>query len=109
MAHHGQDPLRSGDPEKGREVFRKLVQEAKELEHALGDTGRYPQGALTKDDEGELRFAVGAKDGKVMLDFGKPVAWIGFDADQAIDIAMRLVKEAGRIKGVPMQVRIGRD
>lgn len=104
MAHHGQD---EGPIPEFVQQFRDMARQ--DLRQALGDTGAYPQGALTKDDEGELRFAVGVKDGKVVLDFGKPTAWIGFDADQAIQIAMMLVKHAGSIKGVPMTIRIGRD
>lgn len=106
MAHHGQGegPIQS----KILEELRSLTSHSS-LKDALGDTGRHPQGALTKDDEGELKFAVGRKDSKVVLDFGKPVSWIGFDPDQAIQIAMSLVKQDGQIKGVPMTLRIGRE
>lgn len=53
----------------------------------LGSTGRFPQGRLTPQDEGELMFAVGHKNGKVVVDFGKPVSWIGFEPEQAIQLA----------------------
>lgn len=104
MAHHGQ-----GDGPYTSEL-KKLMEAAAHpaLERALGDTGRYPQGQLTPDDEGELKLAVTAKDGKVVVDFGKPVAWIGFDADQAIELAMTLARRAGKVKGVPITIHIGR-
>lgn len=101
MAHHGPNP-------NAVENLRRVTEEIKELEHALGDTGKYPQGALNPDDEGELRYGI-ARDGqKVLINFGKPVAWIGFDADQAVELATELVKKAGEIKGVPVTLRIGR-
>ena len=76
---------------------------------ALGATGQFPQGKLNEDDEGEIAIGIARDGNKVLLNFGQPVAWIGFDADQAIQIATDLVKRAGEIKGVPMTLRIGRD
>jgi hypothetical protein len=103
MAHHG------STPKEHIESFRKLMQDKKALETVFGDTGQYPEGYLNKDDEGELRFGIARDGDKVVLNFGKEVAWIGFGADQAIQLAMSLVREAGRIKGIPVSLRIGRD
>lgn len=63
----------------------------------LGATGRFPQGKLTPQDEGEIRFAVGEKDEKVILDFGKATAWIGFEPEQAIQIAQIIQTHAYNI------------
>lgn len=60
----------------------------------LGATGRFPQGKLTPQDEGEIQFAIGEKDGKVILDFGKATAWIGFEPEQALLIAQILQTKA---------------
>ncbi len=51
---------------------------------------RYPRGKLTKDDEGELAIAIGHKDSAVVIDFGKPVVWIGFPPDQADQLADKI-------------------
>lgn len=102
MAHHGPNP-------DAVEHLRKMTERRKELEHAFGDTGQYPQGQLNPDDEGELRFGIARDGNKVVINFGKEVAWIGFDADQAIALAIALVRKAGEIKGMPMSIRIGRD
>ena len=56
----------------------------------LGETGRFTHGALTPDDEGELRFAVTASGGKVILAFGTPVEWIGMLPRQAQELANML-------------------
>ena len=62
----------------------------------LGATGRFPEGKITPDDEGELRFAVSQlSDGQIHIDFGKPVAWLTLPREVAIEFAMTLLKNAG--------------
>ncbi len=68
-------------------------------EHWFGATGMYPQGHLNDDDEGELRLGIGQSEGKVIINFGKSITWIAFDADQAIEIAGTILVEARKIKG----------
>lgn len=63
----------------------------------LGATGRYPDGKLNEDDEGELALKIGVKDGNVVLDFGKPVAWFAMPPDLAVDLAERLIARATKI------------
>lgn len=60
----------------------------------VGATGRFPQGRLTKDDEGELRIAVAVNGSKIIVHFGKPVAWIGLDADLARSLGRILIEKA---------------
>jgi hypothetical protein len=83
MAHHG-------DRHPG--MSRKLREQL-----GLGATGDYPQGRLTPDDEGGLCIAIGARDGKVIVDFGKAVSWIGFDPQQALELAASIEKRAREI------------
>jgi len=81
MAHH------SADTSFPPEFLRSM----------LGPTGKFPDGKLTDSDEGEIAIAVGSKDGKVVIDFGKPTAWIGFTPAQANDIADLLRKHAASV------------
>jgi len=39
-------------------------------------------------------LAIGTENGKVIMHFGEPCSWIGFNPDQAIDIAKALIKQA---------------
>ena len=40
---------------------------------------KYPDGKLKADDEGSLTMAIFVKDGRLVIDFGKDLSWIGFD------------------------------
>lgn len=60
-----------------------------------GPTGRFPQGKMHPSDEGELRIAITHKGGKVVIDFGKPTAWIGLDPERA-DALAELLKQHAR-------------
>jgi len=49
------------------------------------------------NDDGELQFDFGIKDGIVIVDFGKSVKWIGLppdDADEFAKIMMRVAHQA---------------
>lgn len=63
----------------------------------LGATGKFPQGVLNDNDEGELTIGIALDplDGLVHLDFGKPVAWTAFSPETAVQIARTLLKHAG--------------
>ena len=106
MAHHGSDPF-DGEPE-GMKKLRDAMQNSASFRGALGD---FPEGQLTKSDEGAVQFAIGVKDGKVVLDFGTPCAWVGMTPQQAADLAGVLLKrarEAGRLNGEVITVTLGK-
>lgn len=68
----------------------------------LGATGAFPRGQLCPEDEGEIRIAIAAdpRTGTVLIDFGKPIASIGFSAEQASDLADLLAAKALEVRGV---------
>lgn len=93
MSHHGND-----DPER-----RAVLSEA--MKQLMGE---YPKGRLNANDSGALAMAVGVENGKVRLDFPKPVAWVAFTPDEAMGLAEMLVKHAraaGSTK--PLSLRVG--
>lgn len=108
MSHHGTMPFEEG----GNEGIRKLLDEMKKASADYrGPVGAYPHGMLHKTDEGSLQFAVGAKDGKVVVDFGSPVAWFGLTPQQAMDLAgiiMQRAREAAAANGETVHLTIGR-
>lgn len=89
MSNHFSDPTLIPDSLKRR------------LTERLGATGRFPEGKLGKHDEGEIAFAVAAdpKHKKVLIDFGKPVAFLGMNPEQAVALGEMLIAKAGELKG----------
>jgi len=88
-------------------MMRDLMGSAADFRGALGD---FPEGELTKTDEGAIQFSVGEKDGKVVLDFGTPVVWVGMNPQQAADLASLILKrarEVGRKNGETVNFMIG--
>jgi hypothetical protein len=75
------------------EQFRKAMEPVRP-----GSTGQFPHGKLTPQDEGGIRFMVGSKDGVVIVDFGKPVAWLGMPPSDARALAESLVKHADAVE-----------
>lgn len=84
MSHHYQDM----DPE-----IRKMFQDIPKL----GATGKFPDGKLTEKDEGELQFAVGNKDNRILIEFGKPIRSLGMTKQEALKLAELLCKQANAI------------
>ena len=83
--------------------FQKLGQ----LEKELGPTGDHPAGRLVPHDEGGLIFGVTVFQGRVILDFGKPIRSIGFTRNDALELAEILrqrAKQCPPIIGVPGEI-----
>lgn len=65
----------------------------------LGATGKFPEGKMNQDDEGELQLGIKIIDGRIVINFGKPVAWLGFPADLAYKLANKLTELADSLTG----------
>jgi hypothetical protein len=63
----------------------------------LGGTGDFPRGKLNADDEGGLLMGIAVKDKTVVINFGKPVAWLGLDKMTAIKLGNAIIKHARSI------------
>lgn len=62
----------------------------------FGPTGEYPRGSMGPHDEGAIQFGVAHDDeGKVHVNFGKPVTWFAMPPEQAIHLARLLLRHAG--------------
>jgi hypothetical protein len=96
MAHHGSEEMM-----KARSQFMQQMElEAQRLE--LGATGRTPDGSVHETDEGEIRFGIAHDPNKrlVILNFGKPVTWVGMPPEQARDLGNSLIEHSMRCRGI---------
>jgi hypothetical protein len=76
----------------------------------IGKLDQFPDGKLGPHDEGAIQLGVGEMDGKVMIDFGTPVHWLGVSPQEAADLAMLIVARAravARKNGESLTVTIG--
>jgi hypothetical protein len=111
MSHHGRNPFDGEDGpgfQRRQKMMRDLLTTAAEFRGAMGE---FPQGKLTPQDEGAIRFAVGEQGGKVVIDFGTAVHWFAMTAQEAADLASILLSKArlvGRKNGETITLTIGK-
>lgn len=92
MSHHGQDD----------EAARDMSAAMKQI------FGEFPDGKLNPNDEGALAMVIGHEKQSVVMRFPKPVSWIGFTPEQAIDIAQSLIDQARKVGlNMPLVIRVG--
>ena len=102
MSHHSSKPFDETPEERAQ---REAMSDA--MAKLLGE---YPDGKLNQNDEGALALIIGNENGRVILRFPKPVAWIGFTPEQALEIAESLIQNARKCGGpVPLVLRVGGD
>ncbi len=95
--------LFGGDPKKNE----RFAEMKSHLERSIGKTGEFPEGKLTEKDEGGIQFAIAAKNDKVILQFGTPVAWMGMTPEKAVDFGELLINKAAEVGFVrPIKVTV---
>lgn len=106
MSHHADEPFDGPEFQKRHQLMRDLLNTT----GFRGAIGAYPDGQLSKADEGSIQFAVGESNGKVVIDFGTSVHWVGMTPQQAADLASTILKrarEVGRKNGETITMTIG--
>lgn len=91
--HHGN--------QESSDAMRKMFGPNEEL----GATGQFPDGKMSNDDEGEIKFAIAHSSEQVVVNLGKPVAWLAMSPQQAMDVADVLRNHAEQIMRRKNQVR----
>ena len=64
----------------------------------FGASGKFPDGKISRSDEGEITLGVTYDPTKdlVIINFGKPVAWLGLKPEQAAQFAQFILKNSTR-------------
>lgn len=93
-SHHGseRDPQQE---QKTREVMQRFMAQVER-----NAKRQYEHGRLNADDDGALAMAVAAdlKHQRIIIDFGKPVNWLGLRVEEAqglINMLMQKIRELG--------------
>jgi len=115
MSHHGNSPFDGEGPfdreqQNAFQARQRLMRDLLNTTGFRGAIGAFPDGKLTPQDEGNIQFAIGEQDGKVVIDFGTSVHWLGMTPQQAADFASAVLKrarEAGRKQGKTITMTIG--
>lgn len=111
MSHHSSDKslideinskfLRKEASDDG--LFKRnessLITQAKaaQLQSSLGPTGDFPAGKLAPQDEGGLMMGITCFNGRLIIDFGKPVHSVGFTKKEALEFAKTLQARAATL------------
>ncbi len=104
MAHHGTGPFDDFNNERFADQWKKSMpaDQADRIDAAikkspmsdLGATNKFPDGKLNDTDEGEIMVGITSVEDRVVINFGKPVHWVGFTKEQAKQIAESLLKHS---------------
>lgn len=95
MAHHGSEPLEEHD--RLRRQVREFAVDA-----ALGATDKFPRGKVNEQDEGGIMMAVAHDHGTktVVINFGKPTAWLALEYENAIELSNMIRDSAFALRGI---------
>ena len=104
MSHHGNRPLEELGLGKLAESIEPTTQE--ELLKALQSMAdiepeyqkEFPDDRLNKDDEGIIAFRITNAHGRIVIDFGKSVHWVGFTAKEAKGLAELILKHVKEVE-----------
>jgi hypothetical protein len=89
MSHHSQEIFEQQHSAEFSKQFKDMFSPLPNI----GATGKFPDGKINEKDEGELQFAMTVSDGRLIMNFGKPVAWIGFEKEQVEELISYLTKK----------------
>jgi hypothetical protein len=98
-SHHGSPA--SNEPQM--ETMRRLLDQFENKARR-----EYPQGRMGADDDGALSYAVAAdkKNGTVVINFGKPVVWLGLAPADVAKLVQCLIAKAKEVAKEPFTVEI---
>lgn len=87
MAHHWNQFENQMSKDELEKLFSKSPDQP-------GATGKFPDGKIDPLDEGEIRIGIGIVEGRIVIEFGKPISSIGFTKDEALRIGQDLIERA---------------
>lgn len=58
---------------------------------------------MKEKDQAQLAITITAEDGFVFVDFGRRIAWVGFQKEDAISFGNHLIQAANELKSKPKE------
>ena len=68
-------------------IMKSLIQSQEKADST------YPDGKLKDNDEGGIYAGIAIDKGRIIIQFAKPVSWIGFTKDEAMNFAMEIISK----------------
>lgn len=59
---------------------------------------KYTRGKISEEDEGQLMIRTAIKNGTIIIDFSKPLSWLGLGKLEAIEFANILLEYARKLE-----------
>lgn len=99
MSHHSEEALTFLMSKEQREKYNQDKKQRADImrqffDSEVGATGKFPDGKVAPQDEGELRYGLTIFNGTVVFDFGKPIRSLGLESQQARELALILANLA---------------
>jgi len=90
-----------GDRQNDAETKKLMERFTAQIEHRA--KREYSQGRLNANDDGDLAVVISTdyQNKRIVLDFGKPVTWLGMNADDAMSLAQQIFDRAHQISDKP--------
>ena len=67
---------------------------------------QYPNGRLNAQDEGQTAMKISTENGCVRIDFPSPVTWLAMPPQQAVQLAVLLMKRAQALGAGTLSIEI---
>lgn len=67
------------------------------MKNKIGKTGIFREGKLNQQDEGGINIAIFEEKGKVIINFGTQLRWLGMTPSEAIAIADGIRERAEKL------------
>lgn len=91
-------PHHAGDPMPQSELIEML----KRQQRTGLPEGSFSRGKMTPSDEGDLAYSIATdvKGQRIVIDFGKSVAWLGLDVESATTLRDQLTTRLMELRGI---------
>lgn len=69
---------------------------------------QYPKGRISGDDDGQLTYGIAAdtRNNRVILNFFKPIEWMGMDFEAGMQMLHGLARDLSKIGNIVIKIQV---